>query len=375
MTGIRKKLSWLLLAIGIPFVIGVHYFANELNLAKYKRDKTINEANKSRDKAMFELYVKVEELTRKQMRLNLQNAKNGLEKFIEVFKIDMLDFEQRNIALRIFTNYMTYYNEEGNTFVVNTNGEFDLDDDHDCGQPMSLVDPSIPLINLPTRKRYFWDEIAWQLELKYFLYEYGITNNFDKENLKYVSEKIPVYKKFDLDLRLNNVNIYHTEEIEYIENKYPQLFSLLRDYKVIMHSDYKFVEPVLNFLNTHRESDEKTNLYWFFNQHPYKEALEVVWLPSEKIGFNGIEKSYAGGSTNPDYLRVGLVQGSQIERIFEEYKPVVDVIKETCAREIETANYVYNSRYKQDLILILIVSVMFIYASISLSHSMLKIRK
>lgn len=360
MTKKRKALSIFLLFFGFTLAFMFIFFSKELLRIEVTKNVYSEQKIKYKEKVINDLNLKTEEVVRGQIRLNLNSTRDSIEKVSKLFKIDMTAYNNRIKITEALTSEMRYFDKEGDTFIVNSNGVFDLDDSTDCGQPLSLVYTGKPLLDIPNRERTFNDEIAWQYELKYILYSQGIIGKIDKFIIDSATEKIDKTENYKVDRYLSNVKLFKTQEIEYIEINYPKIFSILKKYKVIMHSDYQDVEPVNNFFEKQIDSEKGTNLGWYFNPKPYKEILEIVWIPGGKAGFNEESKNYAGGTPNPNYLKIGLVQGAQIHKILNEYSKIYEGIENQCDNDIKIMNDFFIKEKRNIEFMALVILILFL---------------
>lgn len=367
----RRSLSVFLMFVGITIVMFINFFNKELNNLKENKDNYIQSKNEFKEKIKDDFKEKIEELTREQMRLNLNSTKNSMESMVELFDIDMTQYTNRINLIKALTSKMYFYDKEGDTFTINNDGYFDLDDSSDCGQPTSLIEPSLPLLDIKNRKRTFWDETAWQYEISFILYSQGLINHIPKFILNSATEKINPIENYSVDNYLNDVKIFKTNDLQYIEIKYPKVFKLLKKYKVIMHSDYSKVENVVNFFNKQIDTDENTKLSWQFNPKPYVEILEMIWIPSEN-GFNGEHKNFSGGSPNPKYVKIGLVQGTQIQKIFDEYRSIFIKLDIQNEKDIKMIENMYENEKRNIEIMAFAITILFVIVCFSMIQIILR---
>lgn len=371
----RRSLGIFLMFVGLMIFFLFNSYNKELERIEKEKNRYIAEKLAFKKSIIQETKSKIQTLAREQMRLNLDSTRSSVENISRLFDVDMTTYNNRIKLIKALTTNMYFYDLEGDTFTVNSNGSFEVDDSNDCGQPVSLLNPSLPLLNILNRGRTFDDEIAWQLETRFVLYSQGIIKNIDLEVLNSATENISPIKKYKFDSYLENTKIYRTKEIEYIAKNYPEVFYLLRKYKIIMHSEFSDVEKVNIFLNKQIDSDENTNLSWFFNPKPYEEILEIVWIPSGKMGFNEETKNYAGGTPNPNFIKIGLVQGTQMQKIYNEYSLIFAKIELEVDNDINTMQELYDKEKRNTEIFSIIITVLFLGLCFSLIQIILNKRE
>lgn len=361
----RKNLGVFLLFSGLCIFMFFNYFNSELNRIKDDKLRYINEKNGARMKIQSEFYEITEKIARNQMKLNLENARNSIENISKEYNIDMTNHEQSVKLINFLTDKMYFYDKEGDTFAITSNGDFLTDDSADCGQPFSFKKPRVPLLNIKDRKRTFEDEIAWQFELRYVLYSQGIIKDIPNFIIDSATEKIRPIKEYKVDFYLNHAEVFKTREISYIEENYPEIFKLLRKYKIIMHSDFSKVENVTDFFMKQLDSEHE-KLYWEFNPYPYKEILEIVWIPQGERGFNNQKKSFSGAEPNPNFLKIGIVQGAQFRKIIDEYHSVIKGFDDDFKNDILTFDKNYAKEKRNIEIMAIIISVLFVIVCFAL---------
>lgn len=275
-----------------------------------------------------ELNIKIEQNMRKQMRLNLEAVGKKLE--IKINNMDFKNYSKEDIIKNI--KHITFddvslqrtYNAEGDWFVLLTVGGYTyflIDESNDCGEPTIS---GKRILSIPNRTRSIYDEVVWQEECKYILSLAGLIP-YQTYMDTYNPLKINIDKFKSIDNKLKNVDVFRYKDLEYIKNKYPAIYDKMRDLKIILHSEPILAEKFMDFIAYNRSTVDSDNLYWYFNEEPRKEILEVYVVPSGMYGFNNTPRTMGAGVFNDNYIKLSLVAGAQLfDYETNEYKPILD---------------------------------------------------
>lgn len=311
---------------------------SNLTLIESKRNAYVEgQLNARRD-----LLIKLDKNLRVQMRLNLSAVGKNIEG--EINKLDKVSSQEellskiKEITAKSIGLHRTF-NDEGDWFVVVTVGGnlyFLNDDSSDCSSP--LVNGT-PLLTIPDRYRNMFDEVIWQEETKYILSLYGLINEpsyFKSINKNKVN--LNILKKYNIDGHLDNVEVYRTKEIDYIRTRYNDVYTKLKNLKIIMHDSVYEAEVFMNFLSYNRSTVDGDNLFWHFNPpdlnskmyntdelNPNREILEVYVIPAGVFGFFNEPRTKGSGVFNDKYIKISLVAGAQILDYYKSYEKELSV--------------------------------------------------
>ena len=256
-----------------------------------------------------------EDTQRNQMRLNLEAVGRKIEDKINNENFSKLDTYSliKKISTMVYedTVYQRTYNSEGDWFALLTIGGYTyflVDESDDCGEPRI---GKRKLLNISNRTRSMYDEVVWQEELKYVLACANLIP-MPKYMKGYNPAEISINKYLMNDEKLSNVEIFRYRDLQYIESTYPDLYNKIKSLKIVMHSRPELAEKFMNFISFNRASVDNDKLFWYFNDYPRKEILEVYVVPAGVYGFFKTARTTGAGVFNDNYIKVTLVAGAQL---------------------------------------------------------------
>ena len=313
---------------------------NVYEIQKNKHMEMIEYTIKDKYKKDEEFRKKIEYLARSQMRLDLQAVGNIIQKKVErlgkkeITNTDIFLDKIKEITFETIAPFRNY-NSEGDYYVVVTIGGYSfflVDDSEDCAQPRI---GGKNILSIPNRTRSLFDEVIWQEEAKLVLSRFGLImkpNYMDNYN----PENINITSKYSIDEKLSNTEVFKYKEIKYIKDKYPEVYIKLKELKIIMHSETELAEKFMNFITFNRSTTPEDNYYWYFNNSPHKEALEVYVVPTGMYGFFDIKKTKAAGVFDEKYVKISIVAGMQMHDYLSEYEENFDSYNEFTGRFLAT---------------------------------------
>ena len=302
-----------------------------------------NTNNKLTNSNIKELDNIIEENVRNQMRLNLSSVG---EMFLS--EIQNRDVKSKDELIRSIKDLsgklvstQRIFNTEGDWFVLLTVGPYTyyIKDFSTVSNQPNVNGTSI-VMNTETRVRTVYDEVIWQAEASYVLFKYGLINRPIYSNCKYNDVDLKISNTYKHDDYLENIEIYRVKDVEYIQNKYPDVYNKMRFYRIIMHSDIHKAEEIMQFLEYNKSTSKGDNLYWYPYTKGNKEILEVYVVPPGVLGFNSEPRMKGASIYNDNYVKISIVAACPINEYMRNYDDIKTKLQlNTSESDIILKNY------------------------------------